>query len=575
MCQGGRVPALILGPMLRHVGDACATVWVETDATCDVDVGGFRAPTFAVAGHHYALVVIEGLTAGEPREYQVRLDGKLVWPEPDSGFPPSVLRTRGPGEALRVTFGSCRAARPDTPPYCLDKRADPRGMGADALRALGLRMLRGEPVQWPHVLLLVGDQVYADEVSPRTKEFIRARRDTTVPPYEEVADFEEYTQLYREAWSEPVVRWLFSVVPSAMIFDDHDVHDDWNTSEAWRAAQQRTDWWPPRIIGALASYWLYQHLGNLTPAAIADEGVLARLHGVADGWPVLRDLAVRADREADGYKGHRWSYRHDHGRVRIMVIDSRCGRVLTGRREMVDRREWAWITEQVTGDFDHLLVVSSLPVLLPPSIHFLESWNEAVCAGAWGAAAARWAEKVRQAVDLEHWGAFRDSFIALMDLVAEVTSGRRGEIPASVVFLSGDVHYAYLAEASFPPEAGVRSPVYQVVASPIRNPIQRAIQFADRFSRTRPARRLGQALSRRAGVPDPPYAWAVTKGPWFENNLATLEMNGRELAITFQLAIADSGIDPSLETAWAGELVRRPLPELGAARRSRSASADR
>lgn len=570
------MPALILGPMLRHTDDSCATVWVETDGPCEVEVCDAHAATFAVSGHHYALVVIEGLTAGEHREYQVRLDGAVVWPEPGSPFPPSVIRTRGPGEALRLVFGSCRATRPDIAPYCLDKTADPRGMGADALRALGLRMLRGEPVEWPHGLLLVGDQVYADEVSPQTKEFIKARRDTSVPPHEEVADFEEYTQLYREAWSEPVVRWLFSVLPSAMIFDDHDVHDDWNTSDVWREAHQRTDWWPKRIIGALSSYWIYQHLGNMTPAAIAEEGVLAQLQDVADGWALLHDLAVRADSEADGHKGHRWSYRHDRGRVRIVVIDSRCGRVLTGRREMVDRREWAWITEQVTGDVDHLLLVSSLPVLLPPSIHFLESWNEAVCAGAWGATAAKLAEKIRQAVDLEHWGAFRDSFIALMDLVAEVASGRRGAEPASVVFLSGDVHYAYLAEAAYPPEQQVRSPVYQVVASPIRNPIQRSIQFADRFSRTRPAGRLGQALARRAGVPDPPYTWAVRKGPWFENNLATLEMDGRELAITFQLAITDSGNDPALETAWAGELVRRALPELGEqAAAELPASADR
>ena len=548
--------------MLRYADDDCATVWVETDARCEVEVCGVRTPTFAVSGHHYAIVAIEGLTPGEAQEYQVRLDGEVAWPEPHSPFPPSVIRTCGPEEALRLSFGSCRATRPHEPPYCLDKGADKRGMGADALRALALRMLRGEPSEWPHLLLLVGDQIYADEVSPQTREFIRARRDTTVPPHEEVADFEEYTQLYREAWSEPVVRWLFSVVPSAMIFDDHDVHDDWNTSDVWRRKHQQTTWWQQRIIGGLSSYWIYQHLGNMTPTAIEEEGVLARLREVEDGWPLLRELAEKADSEADGHKGHRWSYRRDRGRVRIVVIDSRCGRVLEGRREMVDRREWEWIQEQASGDFDHLLLVSSLPVLLTPSIHFLEGWNEAVCAGAWGSWAAKLGEQLRQAVDLEHWGAFRDSFRGLIELVADVASGRRGPAPASVVFLSGDVHYAYLAEASFPPEYGVRSAVYQVVASPIRNPIQRSIQLADRFARTGPARWIGRTLAHRAGVPDSPYTWGVQKGPWFNNNLATLEINGRELAITFQLAITDERNDPSLETAWAGELVRRPLTVL-------------
>ena len=48
-----------------------------------------------------------------------------------------------------------------------------------------------------------------------------------------MADFEEYTRLYWDSWKDPTIRWLLSAVPSAMIFDDHDVHDDWNTSEAW------------------------------------------------------------------------------------------------------------------------------------------------------------------------------------------------------------------------------------------------------------------------------------------------------------------------------------------------------
>ncbi|MDQ3821879.1 MAG: hypothetical protein M3321_01395, partial [Actinomycetota bacterium] len=63
-----------------------------------------------------------------------------------------------------------------------------------------------------------------------TREFIASRRDVHRPPYEDVADFEEYTRLYRESWSEPVMRWLLSTIATAMIFDDHDVHDDWNIS---------------------------------------------------------------------------------------------------------------------------------------------------------------------------------------------------------------------------------------------------------------------------------------------------------------------------------------------------------
>ena len=39
--------SLVLGPLLRYVGDNGATVWVETDRACTVEVLGCASPTFA------------------------------------------------------------------------------------------------------------------------------------------------------------------------------------------------------------------------------------------------------------------------------------------------------------------------------------------------------------------------------------------------------------------------------------------------------------------------------------------------------------------------------------------------
>ena len=47
---------LILGPLLRHIGATDATVWVETDTPCEVDILGRRERTFHVEGHDYAIV---------------------------------------------------------------------------------------------------------------------------------------------------------------------------------------------------------------------------------------------------------------------------------------------------------------------------------------------------------------------------------------------------------------------------------------------------------------------------------------------------------------------------------------
>ncbi len=51
-----------------------------------------------------------------------------------------------------------------------------------------------------------------------------------------------------------------------MIFDDHDIRDDWNTSWTWREEMDDTSWWRLRIVSGLGSYWVYQHLGNLSAA---------------------------------------------------------------------------------------------------------------------------------------------------------------------------------------------------------------------------------------------------------------------------------------------------------------------
>ena len=280
-------PNLILGPLLRHVGSSDATVWVETDASCDVEVrldgSSHRSSTFTVEGHHYALVRITELEPGSSHEYSVRLGGERVWPEPGYDFPAPTIRTISPDNDLTLAFGSCRVSVPHEPPY-MHKRGKLKRGGAsghrferDALHVLALRM-RGEPQErWPDALLHLGDQIYADEVSMGTREFIRSRRDPKEPPGEEVADFEEYTRLYWDSWQDPLIRWLLSTVPSVMIFDDHDVHDDWNTSEAWVRKMRSKFWWEERIVGAFMSYWIYQHLGNLSLEDLEEDELFAQV----------------------------------------------------------------------------------------------------------------------------------------------------------------------------------------------------------------------------------------------------------------------------------------------------------
>ncbi len=539
--------ALVLGPLLRFVDETSAAVWVETAAAGAVSVtrGATTASarTFGVHGHHYALVELVDLEPGSRADYTVAVDGETVWPIPDAERS-SAIATLEAGRPLLMAFGSCRTS-------VGHDAAGIRSHGVDALRAYAQRMSGDVPAhpdhlddadlsdpRWPDLVLFLGDQVYADETTEEMQEFIASRRDIEQPPGTELCDFEEYAHLYSLAWSDPANRWLLSTIPSAMIFDDHDIRDDWNTSQAWRDEMRATSWWHGRIVAGLASYWVYQHLGNLSPAERRDDEIY-RLVLVHDGpdeldlTGVLDDFADRVDREPASY---RWSYTRDFDtQARLVVVDSRAARVLDpAHRSLLDPDELAWLEEHLRGDVDHLLIGTSLPFLLARGLHHVEAFGEALAGGAWGGRAASAGERLRQAVDLEHWAAFQRSFSDVVDLTIDVAAGERGRAPTSVTFLSGDVHHSYISEARLSRQAArsgraLRSAVLQAVCSPIRNPLSPRVRFATAVLSYGIAGPVGRLLSRSTKVPDSVLRWTYAEGPWFDNNLACLELSPSDL----------------------------------------------
>ena len=384
-------------------------------------------------------------------------------------------------------------------------------------------------MDWPDDLVLLGDQVYADEVPPETAALIRSRRDGDGAPPDEVANFEEYAHLYRESWSNPDVRWLLSTVPSTMIFDDHEVHDDWNISDSWIEEMRAKPWWRERVTSAFMAYFLYQHLGNLSPPELAAESLFHELQRDDDGGPRLRERARRWDEDR---ASSRWTYYRDFGRSRLLVLDSRAARIVVeNRRQMMAKAEWDWIVEHGHGSFDHIVVATTLPVFLPPGIHHLEAWNEAICDGAWGALVQRLGEWLRRAVDLEHWAAYQLSFRRLVDLLCSVSRGLGGDPPASITILSGDVHTTYIADVDLGGACGA-SHVRQVVCSPFRNPLELRDRRVVKTTGSRGAAKLFARLARLAGVEPVDVSWKLATPRSFENSIGQLELEGRAAAVT-------------------------------------------
>jgi hypothetical protein len=539
------VPNLVLGPILRYVDERVATVWVQTDAACEVEILGGRARTWCVAGLHFALVAIEALSQGADHPYEVRLDGAIAWPPPDGAFPPSAIRLLDPDAPRRISFGSCRIERPHEPPYVLRRHVHPDGHGVDALRALAVRAAGGGPR--PDLLLMLGDQIYADQPSPALKDALDARERPPDAPADELVDFVDYALAYREAWSDPTVRWLLSTVPTAMVFDDHEIHDEWRTSQSWLDEMNAEPWFDRHIRAGLAAYWVFQHLGNLSPDELAAGGLLDEVRAQDDAAELL---AARMDTEGRQTGHSRWSWARDLGDARLVVVDSRAGRDVTpGRREIVSTEEWEWIAEQARRPARHLLLASSVPFLLAPGLHFTQAADEALADGARGELVAALAERVRRLAVMDQWASFQRSFQRLVELLDDVAHGRAGEPPASVVLLSGDVHHCYLAEAGFR-SGDSRSPIWQVVCSALRKELRPHERAVIGFGHSAIAARAAKRLARAVGVPDVALGWRVVERPAYANQIATLTLDGERAHVALEAVVDGSWREPRLQTAF-------------------------
>ncbi len=206
---------------------------------------------------------------------------------------------------------------------------------------------------------------------------------------------------------------------------------------------------------------------------------------------------------------------------------------------MVDDAEWDWIAEHAVGGHDHLLIGTSVPWLLGPALHYLEAWDEAVAGGAWGRLGSWAGEKLRRANDLEHWAAFNASFERLAELQRSVGAGERGEAPASIVTLSGDVHHAYLFEVAFKRDAARAQPRLPggllALPQPARRPRATRDPCADDPQRSRRHAHAGEA--RRRGRPEralaPGRRRAVVRQPGRDAHRST----GAEIAMRLDKAV--------------------------------------
>jgi hypothetical protein len=253
-------------------------------------------------------------------------------------------------------------------------------------------------------------------------------------------------------------------LPTLMIFDDHDITDDWNLSAQW----EETAYGHPfsrRIIGnALLAYMLCQGWGN-NPDAFA--AVLDKAGALSSNAHERHlDSTVQDDLIDDLLKFQHWHYVLPTTPA-VVVIDTRTRR---WRSEMNLKQpsgllDWEALSELQQELLDHpsAIIVSPAPIFgvkLIETVQRVFSW----CG-------------YPLLVDAENWMAHRGAAQVILNIF------RHSRTPGNYVVLSGDVHYSFVYEVLIRHrKAGPR--IWQITSSGIKNEFPATLlEWFDRLNR--------------------------------------------------------------------------------------------
>jgi PhoD-like phosphatase len=254
----------------------------------------------------------------------------------------------------------------------------------------------------------------------------------------------EITNLEAARRALPAVRRVLANVPVYMIFDDHDVTDDWNLTQEWYEHVRASATGRRIVTNALATYWAFQGWGN-QPASF-DPSFKAALSSFALGEDTDVDTLL--------WDFDQWSYVAPTDPPTV-VLNTRTQREfdapqaaarLIGRQERERVRQLATTTARREGQ--PLLMVSSVPVFGLE----LQERREKFLAGKIGP----------YEIDFEGWHSNLAGLIDFMRLLIEDLGLDR------CVLLSGDVHFGINTHTTF--EMGIRSTVFaQLVSSSLKH----------------------------------------------------------------------------------------------------------
>lgn len=427
-------------------------------------------------------------------------------------LPAFALPPEGPDlSKLKIVHGSCRK---------------PHGSGGDALRCLDklLDDNYSSPDERPQILCLTGDQIYADDLHDKMLElckgvaaglmpgavastladrqaFCNGIAFTSTEAKNHLIRFAEFVGMYVLIWSDvlwpadaaqikalpgslrnfraglPAVRRTLANIPTYMIFDDHEISDDWFRTQKWFSSTYCKTFPPTPLnnnsampahyeahaimANGLLAYALFQGWGNLGNSAkffTPFKEITAITSGNINSNTNLYKLRALMMPGMTNTSDYRWNYLHYNNgnslwsfRVeflyfRLVFLDTRTARGYHSYKTPPALVFANHLTTQMDSTIKPLtIVVSASPVF---DIEFIEE--------------KKLDEEKADEKDNEAWSHNRAGFLTIQQELSKL---------GKVVVLSGDVHYGFTNQVEFWDETTKQTAlIFQCCASPLKNP---------------------------------------------------------------------------------------------------------
>lgn len=270
----------------------------------------------------------------------------------------------------------------------------------------------------------------------------------------------------------PAVQRALANVPVYMIFDDHDITDDWNLTRGWEESAYQHPF-SRRILGnALLGYWLCQGWGN-TPDAFPDNWYQTVAHYRPKWSQEEQDELIDELLHFD-----QWHYSLPTTPP-IEVLDTRTHR---WRSESTANKPSGLMDWESLSELQQRIIGQETVILVSPAPIFGVKLIEVI-------------QRIFTllgkplTVDAENWMAHPGAANVLLNMFLHIKA------PQNMIVLSGDVHYSFvydvrikrkkrLPQSNPSVKAQLDREIWQITASGIKNEFPpKLIRLFDRLDR--------------------------------------------------------------------------------------------